>query len=221
MKWVNFCLILIFLVNPCFSQTRNVKIAEKRPSFGISASISYIIPPKSVFNKNYENRFPFTNGTFPPVGFVIGAAYRFTRSLDLAVDVGVRNQVLKKHEGIPGVSSLHVFPLSFLGRYIWQFRGGKNPYIGLGLAGYRARFASKMNITTNESGMEAIKTVEVNQNYFGYGLLFETGLMHRIFKNYHLDFGIRYDLTRVGNPEIGGLGNIGGAQLHLRVITYF
>ncbi len=192
---------------------------ETTYSFGLYSSIFYLIPQKSNFRDNYESRFPFFNSDFPPIGTELGMVYCLTHSIDLMIDIGVRNHVLKEDLGTSATISLHVFPISIMGRHAWRLGGGEIAYLGVGAAGYWARFASEMITTDLRS--EPLRILKVAQNYFGFGLLGEMGFMYKIFRNNYLDLGIRYDFTRIGNPQTGGLGNIGGIRFHLRVVTYF
>lgn len=147
--------------------------------------------------------------------------YCLSHPIELMVDIGVRNHVLKEDFGESTTSSLRIFPISILGRYVWRSRSTTKPYVGFGVAGYWARFASDEIIRTSVSGPEAIGTFSVAHNYSGFGLLGGTGFIFEFFRDSYGDLGIRYDLTGIGNSQKGGLGNIGGVRFHLRAIMYF
>jgi hypothetical protein len=189
-------------------------------AWGTYGGIYYAVPQKKFLRTNYDNVFPIINVDFPPIGLELGALYRLTPSVDLMVDIGTRKHILRAKEGLPNEGNLRIFPASIVARHVWRFASGENPYVAFGGAAYWARFSANL-ITTDESSPEPIGEYDIVKYYFGIGAVGEAGLLEKLSEKLYVDIGMRYDLTGLGNPKDGGLGNIGGLQLKLKTVLYF
>lgn len=228
MKHIIYILILLSVSTIPYrfslAQAPKRKITENQlgaaHTWGTYGGVYYTVPQKKFLRTNYDNTFPIINVDFPPIGLELGVLYRLTPSVDLMVDIGMRKHILRAKEGQQNEGSLRIFPASIIARHVWRFESGENPYLAFGGAAYWSRFSSTL-IITGELDPTPLGEYDIVKNYFGIGAVGEAGLLERLSPKLYLDIGIRYDLTRLGNPEDGGLGNIGGLQLKLKTVLYF
>jgi len=216
MKRIIGVLALAFVfIFPC-----PVSSLEPAGKFGVYGGISYIVPQKKFMRSNYDNAFSIINVDFPPVGVELGVLYRLSTSVDLMLDVGARRHILKAKDGLQHAGNLRIFPAAIVARRVWRFESGENPYAAIGSAVYWSRFSTNL-IITGELDPTPLGEYGVVKNYFGIGAIGEAGLLERLSEKLYLDLGIRYDFTRLGDSQDGGLGNIGGVQFKLKTIYYF
>ncbi len=206
-----------------FAQASKSKTKENQSgaahAWGAYGGIYYAVPQKEFLRTNYDNAFPIINVDFPPIGLELGVLYRLASSVDLTLDIGARKYILRAKEGLQNEGNLQIFPASIVARHVWRFESGENPYVAFGGAVYWSRFSSSI-IITGELDPTPLGEYDTAKNYFGIGAVGEAGLLERLFEKLYLDLGIRYDLTTLGNPNDGGLGNIGGVQIKLRTVLY-
>jgi hypothetical protein len=189
-------------------------------AWGAYGGLYYTVPQKKFLRTNYDNAFPIINVDFPPLGLELGVLYRLTPAVDLMVDIGTRKHILRAKAGLQNEGNLRIFPASIIARHVWRSESGENPYVAFGGAVYWSRFSSGM-IITGELDPTPLGEYDHVKNYFGIGAVGEAGFLERLSEKLYLDLGIRYDLTSLGNPKTGGLGNIGGVQIKLKTVLYF
>jgi hypothetical protein len=170
-----------------------------------------ILPIKSTFRARYDQSLPFGTLKVPASGYVTVEVERNERE-GYYMQLGRAKYVGENTKAI----ALSIHPLFFGLRYDLARahpRSGLTPYMAGGVGFYWARFAARYTIRDNAGAVLAAD--QAASNYFGTGIHGIIGSELWLGSSTALDIQVLTDYTRIGDPDVGGLGNVGGFEFLL------
>lgn len=173
----------------------------------LTFGVNYMYYQKELLREGYDMALPW-------LGLDAGLIFSLDEELMAEVEIGFRNRIMSYYEGMNNEVGLMHFQALALGRY--YFFKDRPPQI-YGRVGIGLHFAliNTHLLRVAENG-DITGKMSVKQLNIGIGALIGLGWELRVNGSSALDVNLNYELTSLGDTDLGGLGDIGGLKFGVK-----